>query len=381
MRRLLGQAFRLPTTEKTRSGSGAKSVAPSISVRMSNAFALQKRLSERAAELALLPLTPLASSAHALLPGVVRVSLTSLGLFKAVKGSFWFQVEWRVENISREKTLALTARTLKTQDRGSAAMAAAAAAALGSSSGTQTITHGQSGGGGAGGMNSAMLAVPMPPVEMMRRSEAAMPYVASGAPSTIASASIHHRHASGSTASAIGGPASSPATAATNPTTAGITSSPSLHSLGLHVSSSGSGLSGQPVGLPPGSAVERKLATIRLDASVGVLGAELTFLDYSAHPPKEFTLQIDPILLDAYAPPPPPILPPVDVARETGRLSGPRSRHEHRDMLTGALRMETARLDTTPKGGAATTGTPSSPSTPPSSSSGPSPGDSPSKSA
>lgn len=255
---------------------------------MSNGFALHKRFHDRAGELALLPVSALTSLSESTLPCLLKVRMRSLGLFKAHRGSFWFQVEWRVANIG-DKTLVLQSRTLKTHER-----LHAAAGGVGQNHPNTGDKHARLLGAcvDAGASSDVVRRSPLSPASLA-------PSVGAGQQST---------------SSTLGG---------------------------VIVSSTGIGLRGRPIGLPPGAGIERELSTVHLDTSIGILSAELRFLDYSLSPPKEILCDIGPILLDAYAPLPSTDLPFAVDSRPAYVPPIQRSKHEVRDLLTGALRIET----------------------------------------
>lgn len=315
---LLRRAFRLRAAD-----------AKEVATRMSNAFALSKRLADRTAELRLLPQTPLRSWSAASVPELVRVELRSQGVFKRVRQSYYFHLQWRIRNTSADRSIVLVQRKIITHQR-----------AVGSGSGNGASAEAPVPGMHVGvGMGSAGLGSGLGGVNPLGQR-----FTSSSLPA-------------GATAHRTPMPPPPPPPSATS--TAAVVAPASSSSggggggggAGLRVESVGVGLSGRAVGLPAGSSIERQRVLIGVDGSSGTVAVELTFHDVTTAPPRVFTVQLPLLLLDAAADWMGALededLPPEDAEEEEAEAAVARRRSAQpttRHMLSSAWRAEADKL-------------------------------------
>lgn len=257
-------------------------------MRLSNAFALNKRLAERSAELRLLPLVSLRSRA-CVRQGPVRVSLRCLGAFKRAHSSTWFSLEWRVDNVSADRNVVLTQRkivTLQREASGSGGGPAGAGSMIAGSSSMQLHSIGN------------VYAVPSP----------ATAVAAAAAAQQAGSGSAGHSYAQGTSHTSLpalrpGGGGSSGAPPRSSPLPSLVSPSAPFGAppAGLRVESMGVGLAGRPIALPSGSGTGSQRGLLRLDGACGTLSAELHFSDVTTVPHSNFVVTLPTILLDAAA--------------------------------------------------------------------------------
>jgi hypothetical protein len=285
---LLRRAFRL----KLRSSKDS-------SARLSNAFALTKRLVERTADLRLLPLVPLRTRAY-VKQGPVRVSLRCLGAFKRAHHSTWFQLQWRVDNVSEDRNVVLTQRKIVTVQREAVGAAAAHAAAGSMVAGSSVQRHPVGIGIGAGAGNIYAVPGALPPDSPAATIAASATAAAAAAQAASSPSSTSHSYAQGTSRTSLSS-SSSFSSAASSSSSSSVSAAPANAPpfVGLRVESMGIGLAGRPIALPSGSSTGPQRGLLRLDGSCGTVAAELHFNDVSSKPHRSFVVQLPQVLLDA----------------------------------------------------------------------------------
>ena len=337
---LLRRAFKLKVEPASSPSSSAASSSPDLAARLSSAFSLDRRLRDRALELQLLPLLPLASWSRAEVPGVLCVELRCLGLFKALKGSHWFHVQWRAWNLSagaKSVNLVLTARKVITHQRSpvpASELEAATAPQVSNVFANASDFAPRLPGMAPIGMGNSM------GLRLMGAAAAGATAAAGSGGGTTTSIPV----ATAAAASILGGVTSStlslsPLESAisrlaypSTPSPASASAAPARPSatginMGLRIESMGVGLAGRPLAMPPGSALAGVRSIVRIEGGLGTMEAAVTFTETGAGgvghaqaaagaggsaasasvtagpagAQRSFTIKLPPILLDAAA--------------------------------------------------------------------------------